>query len=393
MSGTANLLTLPIADFHYDEREMSLPTQGIISITNRCNLACPYCFHNQSPVDMDFDTADKAIRFLLANAAQRQAKAGVTFFGGEPLLCFDSIIKPLVLKYGDILGWSITTNGMLLTKEVVDFCFDHKISILLSLDGGKIIQDAQRPTQDGTSSFDMIAKNIPYLLYRSPDTILRATVTRFSLNHLDEITHTAERYGFKYIRLVPNLYETWDDTDYEKITRFMDLEAIKLMQSISWGEKPNYILTNLSIGVTELYYQNKEEALFNPLERCGMGRYGIGISPEGFLHPCQEANGKHNKDAIGDIFNGIDPIAHEAYFRRIYDKWLEYIQQVNKLILTPSFKLFYANAYCSTRIDEQVAFGSTQLHFLRATHHACSRLYRNYHLTLNPFARQIFSVV
>jgi sulfatase maturation enzyme AslB (radical SAM superfamily) len=88
---------------------------------------------------MDFKTADMTAKFLLSNAIPNKIIPGFTFFGGEPLLKFEEIIKPLVLKYKDSFGWSITTNGTLLTEEIIDFCYDNKISILLSLDGGEII--------------------------------------------------------------------------------------------------------------------------------------------------------------------------------------------------------------------------------------------------------------
>ena len=90
---------------------------------------------------MSLETAEMAARYLLSHAAQSKKKPSISFFGGEPLLRFDDIIRPLVKKYGDSFGWSITTNGNLLNQTTIDFCVKHNIKILLSIDGCKEVQE------------------------------------------------------------------------------------------------------------------------------------------------------------------------------------------------------------------------------------------------------------
>ena len=386
-----SIFEIPLMEFHYDTN-MSLPTHGIMSITNRCNLACPYCFHTQSNQDMSLETAEMAARYLLSNAAQSKKKPSISFFGGEPLLRFDDIIRPLVKKYRDSFGWSITTNGNLLNQTTIDFCVKHNIKILLSIDGCKEVQEYQRPRQDGHSSFSNLKNIIPYLLLKMPNTVFRATLTKFSLDYLDKTIKMAESFGFKYITFVPNLFEDWDPEDFYKWENFIDKEAIKLMQWLSWEEPVPYILTNLSEGVKTIHRLENIKFLNSPLISCGMGTNGIGISVDGSLHPCQEENGLNTVKSIGDIYKGIDTNLHLEYCQDIYNKWEEYLEKIDNIPGSPNFKLFYANSFCNTRLKDGFSVKDTQTYFLRAVHRAASRLYYQYHLTLNPEAQRIFQV-
>ncbi|MBE6148314.1 MAG: radical SAM protein [Firmicutes bacterium] len=364
-----------------------LPIHGILSVTNRCNLNCSYCFHKQNEIDINFYTADMAIKYIISNATIQKVKPNISFFGGEPLLLFDEIIKPLINKYKDSINWTITTNGTLLTENIIDFFTDNNVSILLSMDGCKKVQDNQRPMKNGESCFDKLKNIIPYLLLKQPNTIFRSTISRYSLDFLEENINTAKNFGFKYITLVPNLFEEWQPEDFYKWEQFIDNESIKIMQKISWEEPFDYILTNLKDGIQGIYKSNQNNYLKNPIDACGMGFKGIGISPNGKLHPCQEENGVDDINIIGDIYYGIDKKLHEQYCKDIYNKWLEYIEKIDNIIGSSNFKLFYGNHVCNTRLKDGFAFNNTQTYYLRALHRACSRLYYNFNLSLNPRAQ------
>lgn len=128
------------SDIRKEYDSLKKPTNAVVSLTNQCNNACPYCFVDFNPMRMGFETAEKIIAFLKENCSDGEIPTFV-FFGGEPLLEFEGIIKPLIEKYGESVKWSITTNGTLLTEEIIDFFSDNKVSILLSMDGNKQIQD------------------------------------------------------------------------------------------------------------------------------------------------------------------------------------------------------------------------------------------------------------
>lgn len=372
-------------EFVYDNDLMIHPTSGIMSVTNRCNLQCPYCFHTQSNIDMTFETADRAAQYLIVNSVIMQKRPSIGFFGGEPLLQFNNIIKPLVEKYNNIFDWSITTNGTLLTENIIDFCNQYNISVLLSIDGGEIIQNKQRPLKDGNKSFDLIKKNLPYLLVKKPDTVFRSTITKFSLLHLNEIIETVQRYGFKNMTLIPNGFETWDDTDFCLWRDFVDREGIKIMRHILLDEKLDYHFTNLIDAYHTVLDIENIPKLKNPLSCCGLGIKGIGISPTGELFPCQENNGKDSEESIGNIYSGIDIIKHKNYCLKFYEYWKQYVQQINNSNNgTNNFKLFFANHFCSKRLLENLAYSNTYIYYLKPIHQTCSRFLYNFNYSLHP---------
>ena len=131
----------------YNER-YHLFTSACLNLTNQCNLRCDYCFVNQSADRMSLDTAKAAVSLVHNNLLRKREldntpdlKGVINFFGGEPLLEYNSIIVPLTIwieeTYPNDFNLGITTNGTLLTKERIDFLYDHNIIPLLSMDGDK----------------------------------------------------------------------------------------------------------------------------------------------------------------------------------------------------------------------------------------------------------------
>lgn len=234
---------------------------------------------------MNFETAEAAAKFVLSNADFHKRRASLNFFGGEPLLKWNDIIVPLVEKYSNNLDWSMTTNGVLLDEDKVDFCRRHNIGILLSFDGVKEVQDTQRPAKVG-SSFDMVKRNIPYLLLRFPDTVFRATVTKNSIRYLKETTNLARKLGFKHITFCPNFFDEFDEQDESLIQDFFDGESIKLMENIRDLEIPELLVGNIIKMYRSIELSANTKDISNSLFRCGQGIHGVGISTQGFLHPC-----------------------------------------------------------------------------------------------------------
>lgn len=145
------------------------------------------------------------------NGEKSGEKPTFTFFGGEPLLAFDTIIKPIILKYKKELNWSITTNGTLLTEEIIDFLADNNVSILLSFDGIKEVQDKQRPLMGQRSSFDKIMENLDYLVLKIPDTVFRGTLTKFSIPYLYQNMLFFEKIGAKSCAFCIDETEEYDE--------------------------------------------------------------------------------------------------------------------------------------------------------------------------------------
>ena len=127
------------------------------------------------------------------------------------MLLYDEIIVPLVLyaeeKYPNLVHFGITTNGTLLNKERIDFLKNHNFSILLSIDGDKETQNFNRPQRNGEGSFDLVEKNIDYLLQNFPMTTFRATLYQPTIKYLYNNYLYAIEKGFKNIFICPNARE------------------------------------------------------------------------------------------------------------------------------------------------------------------------------------------
>ena len=131
---------------------MALPKicGGFLNVTQRCNLACKYCFVVQQPKEMTYEIAKDCADFYARNAIDEKVVPNITFFGGEPMLRYDDIVKPLVeyvrSTYGDY-QLDITTNGTLLDEEKLKFFKKNDVGILLSIDGNKKTQDLLNMTE------------------------------------------------------------------------------------------------------------------------------------------------------------------------------------------------------------------------------------------------------
>lgn len=176
------------------------PYSITLNLTNACNLACRYCFVHQKPDFMTLDIAKAGIDFIYNNLQKHKnelkdipetQKCVITLFGGEPLLTFNSVIKPLYEymeeKYGyyDNFVSQITTNGLLINQEITDFLKKYEINILFSFDGMKKIQDENRPCHNQKqSSYDTIMNNFRNYIFNNSDIRyeLRATA---DLQHID----------------------------------------------------------------------------------------------------------------------------------------------------------------------------------------------------------------
>lgn len=285
-----------------NEQMRTKPLSGVLNVTNQCNLRCRYCFVEHNPQRTTIEVARAACEYLLKDP--QGEKPSLWFFGGEPMLEFETIVKPIILEYGDRLTWGITTNGTFLTEDVVDFFYDHEVSILLSIDGIKEVQDAQRPFANGKGSFDAVLKNIPYLLLKYPGTMFRATLTKESIPKMNATFDFAEHMGFRNITFVINEDEEYDENDFEEMKAQYNQMALKMMK----GSR----LMLEELAKSQIWGGRIQPSIY----RCGYGTTSVGITVDGKLLPCQELNSAPADLIIGDVFNGIDPEKHNAFLKQ-----------------------------------------------------------------------------
>ncbi len=200
--------------------EKAFPLQRIVlNTTNQCNLACGYCYEysddkisktDGKPKYMSDDTAQSSIDLLIKESADRPS-VHVTFFGGETLLNFPMLRSTVAYareKCGEAnkkVEFSLTTNGTLLTEEIVDFLAENRIGVTVSIDGDKELNDKMRVFHDGRGSYDVIVPKIKMLLGRHKTNSIGARVTLSSgvLSVRRIYEHLTQEVGFRAVGFSP----------------------------------------------------------------------------------------------------------------------------------------------------------------------------------------------
>lgn len=316
--------------FEY-KKQYQYPINFCLNLTDSCNLACVYCFVQQKPHFITLDIAKDAINYIINNLNKRkelgtidqEEKACVTFFGGEPTLLWDQIIVPIVqyveTTYPNQIDFTITTNGTLLNKDRIDFLKEHNIYPLLSIDGNKEVQNYNRPQRNGEGSFDLVYKNIPYLLENFPMTTFRGTINQQMVSHLYESYKFAYTNGFHTIFLCPNARENWTKENlkilHQEVFKIYTDRIIHYLNNI----KPiNFTLIDKSFekileNDIQVYTSNYWQRSFSRnVMRCGLGTGSASIAYDGKIFGCQEQDSRDTNAPfyIGDIYNGINPKKH-----------------------------------------------------------------------------------
>lgn len=339
-------------EFIYDENIHSYPITLMLSLTNQCNLSCPYCFVDQNNKTMAYSTAEQAIEWLKGNYIHRgydlnNHKMSINFFGGEPLLYFDSLIKPLVEKYKDIVSFGITTNGILLDEDIVDFFYENNIQPLLSFDGVEQVQNSQRPGKN-INSFEKVLRNIPYLLIRFPDTVMRATLTKDSIPYMFQSVIMAEELGFRSITFCPNAFEDWDEDIFKQLHYQYEKISLYIYKKLLNNEFPIQVDPIISAFQTIESTIENGAVFNNAIMRCGLGTNTCAITPEGLIVPCQEKTSKPEYN-IGNIWDGIDKEKHKAFLNN-------YFNSVNNLTCPNNCsereKSFCLSNLCPSRLED-----------------------------------------
>ena len=338
-----------IQSFEYNKDLCYYPTHAIISITDDCNLECKYCFTEHHPHYMDLTTAKAAADWVYQNLVyrgipeekdrNRDTCCELYFFGGEPLLCYDSIIVPLVEycnnTYPNLFYFGCTTNGTLLTKEKVDFFKKNNFCILLSIDGNEQTQITNRPCRDHKlNSYNLLKENIPYILENFPDTVARATIDPLTVDQLYQNYLEFEKLGFSYCEFIENARGNWTEKDYNILeNEFSKIYTYRLNQLINHCPMLNWSRGNLWLRHTFVLSQHYKTQYLTSnnnlnLKRCGLGTYSINISYDGTLTGCQEWATKNNKDIfeIGNIFTGGIDIKKHSNLLAFYNNESELLK-------------------------------------------------------------------
>lgn len=300
---------------------LSIPLKTLIlHLTDACNLSCRYCYHTEGDLNrgrkkvMGLDVACRSVDFLFDHAGQLE-EVILVFFGGEPLLNFKVI--PAVVDYacqkaskkGKKINFAITTNGTLLSEEIIEFFQDKNIGVTVSMDGFDDVHDRYRRFADGTPTYEMILPKIKRLLICSKK---RPAVARVTLvenpGRVPQILDHLLGLGFVEVGFAP---VTTGHPDYQLSTHDMDL-LLREFKNLSRKflsaakERRFYGFSNI---IDMLVSLHQGEVMNYP---CGAGLGLFSIGPEGQLYLCQRFTGQ-DEFCMGDIFKGFNQAKLETF--------------------------------------------------------------------------------
>ena len=284
-----------------------------LHIAHDCNLACRYCFAEEGEYKggralMSLEVGKKALDFLIENSGSRR-NLEVDFFGGEPLMNFD-VVKELV-RYGreqeklhnKNFRFTLTTNGVLLNDEVMEFANKEISNVVLSIDGRKEVNDRMRPSRNGKGSYDLILPKYLKLAESRKQTnyYVRGTFTHNNLDFSEDVKHLAE-LGFKQISVEPVVAqpeEPYAITEEDLPVLFEEYDKLA-----------NYILERSRVGKEFNFFHFMIDLSGGPcvakrLSGCGSGTEYLAVTPWGDLYPCHQFVGM-TEYLMGNVFEGIN---------------------------------------------------------------------------------------
>jgi len=283
-----------------------------LHMTAKCNLRCDYCYvnHVYDNIDMTFETARAAVEL----AGKNTERAGLIFFGGEPLL-FKKLIydttayaRSRELALGCNYSFKITTNGLLLDDKFIDFAQREAFFIALSLDGTKEAHDAHRQDLKNRGSYDRVVRAAKHLLAVMPYSPALMTVSPDTLCYYAAGVESLFELGFVYVVSSLDYSAGWQESDIPELERqyesLADLYERKTLKGDKFYFSP--FESKISSHINSKTYCH---------ERCELGLRQLSVGPDGILYPCVQFVGD-KQFMLGDVWNGVDESARRSLFAR-----------------------------------------------------------------------------
>ncbi len=283
-----------------------------LHVAHTCNLNCEYCFASQGKYHgeralMSFEVGKRSLDFLIENSGTRR-NLEVDFFGGEPLMNWD-VVKELV-SYARVqekihnknFRFTLTTNGILVDDDVIDFCNKEMSNIVLSLDGRKEVHDRLRKDYQGRGSYDIIVPKFQEFVKRreGKSYYMRGTFTHNNVDFTNDIFHMAD-LGFTELSMEPVVCSPKDasaltEADLPILFEQYEILAKEMIKRKKAGN-----------GFTFYHYMldlTNGPCIYKRISGCGSGTEYMAVTPTGELYPCHQFVGD-TKYLLGNIWDGV----------------------------------------------------------------------------------------
>ncbi|MCI6504775.1 MAG: thioether cross-link-forming SCIFF peptide maturase [Ruminococcus sp.] len=300
-----------------------------LHIAHDCNMCCKYCFAGEGEYSgdrslMSFEVGKRALDFLIEQSGSRK-NLEVDFFGGEPLLNFD-VVKQLVAyarsiekEKGKNFRFTLTTNGVLLDDEVMEWANKECYNVVLSLDGRKETNDRMRRTRNDKGTYDLILPKFQKMAKERNQQgyYIRGTYTHYNTDFANDILHLADM-GFEQLAMEPVVTDpkmdyALQESDIPKLKDQYDLLAKEMCKRNREGK-----------GFTFFHYMIDLEGgpcIYKRISGCGVGTDYMAVTPWGDLYPCHQFVGDE-KFLLGNVFDGVKnaDIVNEFKLCNVYSR-------------------------------------------------------------------------
>jgi len=307
-----------------------LVTALCLNVSHACNMACAYCFagcgdtgeesdnnksDNNKPdtgndILMSFETGKRAIDFLFENSGDKK-NLDVDFFGGEPLLNWD-VVKKIVLYARELecgtdkrFRFTLTTNGLLIDDDVINFTGNHMHNVVLSLDGRPEVHDAMRKLPSGSGSYSKVVDKIKKLADArcGKGYYIRSTFTGENKDFVNDILHIAD-LGFKELSSEPAVSGktqgesslVFSEADLPQLFKQYEKLAVEMLKREQLGTGFNFYHYTLDLTGGPCVHKR--------IAGCGVGTEYMAVTPSGELYPCHQFVGD-KRFHLGNVWQGI----------------------------------------------------------------------------------------
>ncbi len=314
----------------YADKTLNAPIKAMcLHVSHDCNLRCEYCFAETGDFGtgrkiMTPETGKKAIDFLIEKSCGRE-NLELDFFGGEPLMAWDTVTetvdyaRSIEKQHGKNFRFTITTNGVLLDDDKIEYINREMSNCVLSLDGRKEVNDRIRRTPNGKGSYDAIVPKFQKLVAARKnkgrtDYYVRATFTRYNLDFVNDVLHMAE-LGFKELSAEPVVTDPelpYAITEKELPAVFSEYDRLYEVMRENPGKFDFFhFMIDLDQGPCAI----------KRLRGCGCGNEYVAVTPDGDVYPCHQFVGMEDWK-MGSIFEGVIDKNIKDYFAKthIYSK-------------------------------------------------------------------------